>query len=146
MYETAETFIKDNSKVSENVRTMVQSKTFDYIETVHSITQEQVKACSEAKKNLVNGGIGVAVKDLATSISEAKERGEDPSDLTSVVKIAHPDGQLNIGVSSVFHTRRPATQEPITIHGHVTVTNKTASLIDTEVKKKASEVIGALMG
>lgn len=141
-----EKFINDHSKLNEagDVRSLTQESYFGFMEQ-HQLTPQVLKSVTAAEEQLVTGMITVATHDLSKKIAEAKKNGDDPTELSSSVRISRPSGQLATDVIAQRTTTNPRTGEKLTQNGVVTVKARTKGMIDGEAAKKTAETIGKLL-
>lgn len=139
--DEAKKFILENSKEVRGVRVMTQNSYLDFMESQHHITPDTVKAMTVAERTLVSGAIGVGTADLIDAINKAKAAGEDPTEVSSSVRISRPNGQLKVDIDAETNPSNPKTGERYTKHGSVSVSARQKTLIDPDVAHHTQEII-----
>jgi hypothetical protein len=134
------------ARAATSTRTVLQSSYLDYMESIHQLPPTMVKAVASAQRDFTSGAVTVATADLVAAIERAKAAGEDPSNLSAVIKVARPDGQLRVGVNAQGSVSNPKTGERSTQYGVVTVRTRTAALTDDAVVQHTHDIIKGLMG
>ena len=144
-YEEAARFVHENSKEVRGVRVMTQTGYLDYMESQHHISPDTVKAMTTAERALISGAISVGTEDLITAINKAKEAGEDPTEVSSSVRISRPNGQLKVDIDAETNPSNPKTGERYTKHGTVSVSARQKTLIDPDVAHQTQERIAKVL-
>jgi len=146
-YNKAKAFIQEHSKLNEagDARTMNQKDYLKYFEEVKLIPPEQVKGVAAGDKEIINAAVMLGTSDLVPLIAEAKKNGDDPSELSTTVRISRPSGPIITEIRSERTTTNPSTGEKITHHGVSSVKVRSKGQIDPTVAQETENLISALL-
>lgn len=141
-FTVAKEFIATAGKTVGNVTTVAKGDYYGFMRD-QGLPREVVDGVAEQNRALAGAAIEAAADRLAPAIAEAKAAGNDPSDLTHMVKIQVPGGQDRFQVKAASESRNPTSGEVTTRHGTVRVVAKRTTGIPGEAEDYAQKVIEA---